>query len=266
VLAAAASLLAVFALILRGRARDDARVATARQLAASAEANLNVDPERSILLGIEAAKTTQRHDGTILPEAQQALHDGLTASRVLARSAGVGRRSGIGHVVALAPDAATFVAADLDHETVSIRDAHTGKRLATLPGHSAEVLAVGYSSDGRFIAAGDADGATRLWNATTRKLVRALRPNRAAVFATVFSADGRRLATVSGDRALRVWDARSGRLRKTIAKAHNRTAAPVVWGEGVAFVGENRIAVAPWSRGKGAPSPVVARVFDVSTG
>src|SRR5215207_6709737 len=50
VLAAAASVLAAFALVLRDQARDDARLATARQLAASAEANLDVDPERSILL------------------------------------------------------------------------------------------------------------------------------------------------------------------------------------------------------------------------
>ncbi|MCI0636555.1 MAG: WD40 repeat domain-containing protein, partial [Actinobacteria bacterium] len=37
------------------------------------------------------------------------------------------------------------------------------------------------------------------------------------------------------------------------------------WGEGVAFVGSDRIAVAPWARGS-APSPVVANVFDVSSG
>ena len=84
-LAAAASVLAAFALVLRDRAQDDARLATARQLAASAQANLAVDPERSILLAIQAAETTQRHDGTILVEAEQALHDGLAASRVLER-------------------------------------------------------------------------------------------------------------------------------------------------------------------------------------
>ena len=56
VLAAAASALAAFALVLRNEARDDARLATARQLAASAQANLEVDPERSILLAIEAAE------------------------------------------------------------------------------------------------------------------------------------------------------------------------------------------------------------------
>ena len=79
VLAAAASALAAFALVLRDEARDDARLATARQLAASAQANLDVDPERSILLAIEAAETTRRNDGTVLTEAQQALHDALAA-------------------------------------------------------------------------------------------------------------------------------------------------------------------------------------------
>jgi WD40 repeat protein/DNA-binding SARP family transcriptional activator len=265
-LAAAASLLAVFALILRGRAKDDARIATARQLAASAEANLDIDPERSILLGIQAAETTRRHDGSILPEAQQALHDALTASRVLARSSGVGRRSGIGHVVALAPDAATFVAADLDHKTVSVRDAHTGEKLATLPGHSAEVLAVGYSPDGRFIASGSADGTLRLWNASSRRIVHVLRAHRGAVFATRFSADGKRLATLGGDRAVRVWDLHSGRQLQSFPNVHDRTSAPVVWGEGVAFVGNDRIAVAPWSREGQALSPVVAKVFDLSSG
>jgi WD40 repeat protein/DNA-binding SARP family transcriptional activator len=265
-LAAAASLLAVFALVLRGRAKDDARVATARQLAASAEANLNVDPERSILLGIQAAETTRRHDGSILPEAQQALHDALTASRVLARSSGVGRRSGIGHVVGLAPDARTFVAADLDQGTVSIRDAHTGKKLATLPGHSAEVLAVGYSPDGRLIAAGSADGTLRLWGASSRKLLHVIQAHRGAVFATRFSADGKRLATLGGDRAVRVWDVRSGRLLQSLANVHGRTRPSVVWGEGVAFVGDHRIAVAPWSREGGVPSRVVAKVFDLASG
>jgi WD40 repeat protein/DNA-binding SARP family transcriptional activator len=265
-LAAAALLLAVFALILRGRAKDDARVATARQLAASAEANLNIDPERSILLATEAAETTRRHDGSILPEAVQALHDSLTDSRVLARSPSVGRRSGIGHVVALAPDAATFVAADLDGKTARIRDARTGKKLLTLrsmrPGN---VLAVGYSPGGTVVATGSANGTATIWNPSTGEALHVLPAHRGGVFATRFSADGKQLATLGADRAVRVWDVRSGRLLHTITKAHNRTSAAAGWGEGVAFVGAHRIAVAPWSLGTG-DSPVVARVFDLSSG
>src|SRR3954471_6394482 len=263
-LAAAALVLAAFALVLRSRARDDARLATARQLAASARANLDIDPERSVLLAIQAAETTRRHDGSILPEAEQALHDALATSRVLAASQGVGRRGGGGHVVALAPDARTFVAADMGRKTASIRDARTGKTIGTLEGHSEEVLAVGYSPDGRLVATGSLDGTARLWNASTREVVHVLRAHRGGVFATRFSADGRRLATLGADRAVRVWDVRSGRLLHSIGNVHNRTTAGE-WGEGVAFVGAARIAVSP-APGLGAPVPVVAKVFDLSSG
>jgi WD40 repeat protein/serine/threonine protein kinase/DNA-binding SARP family transcriptional activator len=271
-LAAAASVLATFALVLRNEERDHARLATARQLAASAEANLDVDPERSILLAIEAAETTRRHDGTVLPEAEQALHDALATSRVLTAVPGVGRRTGIGHVVALAPDASRFVAADLgktasirDGKTASIRDAHTGAKLVTLAGHTGEVLAVAYSPNGRLVATGSADGTARLWNAVTGDPVHVLRVHRGGVFATRFSADGTRLATLGADRAVRVWDVRPGRKLQSFPGAHQRTDAGVAWGEGVAFVGRDRIAVSPWARGS-AHSPVVAKVFDISSG
>src|SRR5439155_22355391 len=74
VLAAAACLLAAFALVLRGRARDDARLEKARHLAASAEANLEVDPELGILLAIESAEPTRTHGGKVLRDAAQAAH------------------------------------------------------------------------------------------------------------------------------------------------------------------------------------------------
>src|SRR5262249_20332044 len=136
----------------------------------------------------------------------------------------------------------------------------------TLPGRSAEVLAVAYSPDGRFIAAGSADGTTRLWNATTQELVHAFRAHRGGVFATRFSADGNRLVTLGGDRAVRVWDVRTRRLVQSLPNAHKRTRAHVVWGEGVAFVGDDRVAVAQSSREGGTQSAVVARVFDLSSG
>ncbi len=269
VLAAAASVLAAFALVLRTEARDDARLATARQLAASAEANLEVDPERSILLAIEAAETTRRHDGTMLPEAEQALHAALATSRVLMTVDGIGRttdgRGGIGHVLALAPGGSRFVAADVDAETASIRDADTGRQLRVLRGHTAQVLAVGVSPNGRLFATGDTDGTVRLWNAATGDPGHVLRAHRGGVLATRFSADSTRLATLGADRAVRVWDVRTGRELRSFPGVHERTNVTAAWGEGVAFVGRDRIAVSPWARGT-KPSPVVAKVFDISSG
>ena len=269
VLAVAASALAALALVLRNEARDDARLATARQLAAAAEAQLEEDPERSILLAIEAAETTRRHDGTVLPEAEQALHAALATSRVLMTVSGVGRatggRGGIGHVLALAPGGSRFVAADAHAKTASIRDADTGRRLRVLRGHTAQVLAVGVSPNGRLFATGDADGTVKLWYAATGDAGHVLQAHKGGVLATRFSADGTRLATLGADRAVRVWDVRTGRELRSFPGVHERTTVSSAWGEGVAFVGSGRIAVSPWARGS-APSPVVAKVFDISSG
>ena len=265
VLAVAALLLAAFALILRGQARDDARLQKARQLAASAKANLELDPELSILLALQSAQTTRRHDGTVLRETEQALHDALGASRVLTAVPGVGRLTGIGHVAHFAPDGASFVAADPEGHTASLRDAHTGDRLATLTGHSKPVLAVGYSPKGDVVATGGADGTARLWNAETGKPLHTLRAHKGAVLATRFDAAGDRLATLGTDRTVRVWDVRSGRELQALVGVHRRTNAQAAWAEGVAFVGDDRIAVSPWARGN-APSRVVARIFDLSSG
>jgi class 3 adenylate cyclase len=78
------------ALVQRGRAQDEAeraerqaRVASARELAAAAVASLDVDPERSILLALEAVDATWETDGTVIPEAEEALHQALQQSRVV---------------------------------------------------------------------------------------------------------------------------------------------------------------------------------------
>ena len=57
------------------------RIATARELAATALTNLGVDAQRSVLLALQAVKTTQEQDKIVLPEAEDALHRAVLASR-----------------------------------------------------------------------------------------------------------------------------------------------------------------------------------------
>ncbi len=56
----------------RDRAAQAARIATARELAQAAMANIG-DPKGSILAAVEAVEVTSRVDGTVLPEAYEAL-------------------------------------------------------------------------------------------------------------------------------------------------------------------------------------------------
>ena len=90
----------------RDRAADQNRVAEARELAAAANANLDVDPERSVLLALAAVERSRGDDragGSALPEAEEALHQAVVSSRIELRV------PGLGGWVAWSPAGDTFV-------------------------------------------------------------------------------------------------------------------------------------------------------------
>jgi hypothetical protein len=64
----------------RQRAEAENRVATSHELAAASLSNLNVDPERSILLALRAVATTYDVDKTVQPQAEDALHRAVITS------------------------------------------------------------------------------------------------------------------------------------------------------------------------------------------
>ena len=102
----------------RERAEREGRVATARELAAAANANLDVDPERSILLALEAVERSRSGRRPVLPEAEEALHTAVTASRIELRVPGVGGR------LDWSPDGTVFVTEGPEGSgIVDIRDA-----------------------------------------------------------------------------------------------------------------------------------------------
>ncbi len=130
-----ALLLAGAAVWLGGQARQAAavaqsneRLAFARELAAAASANLDVDPERSVLLALQAVDATYSPDRTVTTEAEEALHSALQASRV-ERTVAIGP----GRVVAVAfsPNGQQ-VATTSDQGAVTIWQAGSGQAVLTL--------------------------------------------------------------------------------------------------------------------------------------
>ncbi len=111
-------------------------VANARELAAAAMANLAVDPQRSVLLALEALNASK--DQGVLQEAAQALHSAVAADREIftlrdPSTANVAY-SADGRLLATGGSAG-----GKDQTDVVLWDAGTGKRLLTLAGHASDV-------------------------------------------------------------------------------------------------------------------------------
>lgn len=98
---------------------------------------------------------------------------------------------------------------------LAIWDTKDGKHVRDLGTHSAEVLAITVSPDGRTLAAGDADGNLELWDVQSGKKSRSHKYNH-AIEAVTFSADGKLLAVGDANRTVQVLDASSGAISRTL--------------------------------------------------
>ena len=189
------------------RLRDQVRITTARELASAAVANLDVDPERSILLALEAVEATRSVDGSVLPEAEEALRRAVKSSRLLLTVPHGGLD------LAISADGARFVtsgADPTDHDAI-VWDTSTGAQLAVLAGPAAGRPAVAFSPAGRVIATTHNDGTVRLWDATTGTELRVLEGHEMPVAYPAFSPDGGLLATAGWEeRTVRIWDVAEG--------------------------------------------------------
>jgi WD40 repeat protein/DNA-binding SARP family transcriptional activator len=174
----------------RRRAEREGRVATARELAAAATVNLDADPERSVLLALEAVERARSDDGSVLPEAEEALHGAVTASRVVLSVPGVGGS------LDWSPDGTIFVTEGPEESgVVDIRDAETGESLRSFRGHDIDVNDIAFSRDGSMLATTGDDGAARVWDPITGEELGSFQgPTNAGVWGPTFSPDGSLLA------------------------------------------------------------------------
>ena len=192
----------------RERAEKETRFAHAREWAVAASNNLNVDPERSILLALEAVNVTYRSDDKlVLPEAEEALHQAVLASHL--RLSWSAHQSAI-WTLAYSEDGNQLASAS-DDGTAKVWNSATGEELFTLNVWEEEDTGlVALSPDGTRLAASSKDGNIRVWDMVSGELLFSLKGHTARVSAIVFSLDGDQLATGSLDKTVILWDAKSG--------------------------------------------------------
>jgi len=197
--ASIAVILAMVAGMFGLRAENEKQLATSRELAAAAISNLDDDPERSLLLALQAESTAH----TI--EAENALHRSILASRtvlLLHHDAQVWS-------VTYSPDGKRIATASQD-KTAKIWDAVTGQLLMTLMGHTDSVNGIVYSPDGKRIATTSDDHTAKVWDASTGKLLLTLSGHTDWVARIAFSPDGAQLVTTSADMTAKIWNANTG--------------------------------------------------------
>jgi len=206
ILGVAAIILAGIAFTASLNAQQQARIARAGQLAAQAQAGLELNPVRSLLLAMEA--NSANTDGEIRSApAQEALRAALKEPH--------------GWYLYGADDAVTVTAFSPDGTWLATGGEEGNARLYNMdtvePGvtpeywleHDSPVRAMAFDPRGRWLATGYRDGSVRLWD------LQAENPENAPLFllghsntitSIEFGPDGRWLATGSLDGTARLWD------------------------------------------------------------
>ena len=91
-------------------------------------------------------------------------------------------------------------------DTPLLWEVDTATELGWLTGHQQEVFAATFSSDGRHVATGSADGSVKVWEVESGKEVVESRSHEDAVIFVAFSFDDRFIVTASRDETIRIWD------------------------------------------------------------
>lgn len=202
----------VIALQERQIAEQQSLISSIRELSNAANLNLEIDPERSILLAMQAVNKTYAIDRTVLPEAEDALHRAVQASRIELTLGGHTDQVWGG---VFSPDGKRIATTSGDG-TAKIWDATTGEELLTLQASTGVLWFATFSPDNTRLATGGDDKVIRIWDATTGEKILSLAGHQDLIFHVEFNPDGSKLVSISPDGSARVWDALTGEELLTI--------------------------------------------------
>lgn len=93
---------------------------------------------------------------------------------------------------------------------IVLLDAVTNARVTTLPSHRKGLIALAFSDDGKYLAAGYR-GMVQVWDVKARELVKSITGFERATACLAFAPDGRTLAAGTPDGQVWVWSVASGR-------------------------------------------------------
>ncbi|MBK7319233.1 hypothetical protein [Candidatus Villigracilis affinis] len=173
----------------RNIAQQQELIASVRELSSEANINLDIDPELSILLALQAVNKTYTIGQPVLPEAEDALHRAVQTSRLELTLNG---HTDIVWKAVFSPDG-KLIASGSQDGTAKIWDAITGKELFTIKATTeGDAGNVDFSPNGKLLATGSDDKIARIWDVATGKELLALQGHLDWISHVAFSPDGNR--------------------------------------------------------------------------
>jgi len=199
--------LALIAFQQRQGALTQARIAFARELTLASQNNLGVDPQLSILLGLQSASIWDTLNQPLPNDLQHLLHQAIQASRMrLTWPAGEEEILSIGFIQS--GNLPRVVTANREARSVSIWDPEANQRLTTIPNAD---FASFPNPEGNLIAVSGEDNIVTLLEISSGRILNSLTGHHIEVSSAAFGPDGKYLITKSKSEYI-LWEVESGKL------------------------------------------------------